>query len=186
MQKDVDTFWAWVCDRMEQLDIRSFRELERRASNAPGTISKRRNLARPPTVEMAEGMCSALRVTWEELWSHAGYATSTQFAQQLTADEREALDLLRRLPRDSVQHLIATIRAWVTTATPARVAELGIPYVAEPQPRTFSERLADSVARDLPTLHSDDQQIVRDLMDSLLDRCQNRERGQDVAVDANP
>lgn len=73
MRKTVDDFWAWVQERMDSLDIPSIRQLEIRADLANGAISKRLNDLKLPTVEMAEGLCKALRVSWCELWDHAGY-----------------------------------------------------------------------------------------------------------------
>lgn len=72
MQK-VDPFWAWVQERMEELSISSFRELEKKAGFKNGAIGRRKNEHKFPTTEMAEGLCRALRVDWVELWSHAGY-----------------------------------------------------------------------------------------------------------------
>jgi len=72
MEKNPYTFWEWVQSRMDELDIPSFRRLEIRAGVSNGLISGRKNDMKLPTVDMAIGLCRALRVTWVELWSHAG------------------------------------------------------------------------------------------------------------------
>jgi transcriptional regulator with XRE-family HTH domain len=73
VKNKVDSFWQWVERRMEELEISSFRQLEKKAGFSPGAIGKRKNEIKPPTVEMAEGLCQALRVDWLELWTQAGY-----------------------------------------------------------------------------------------------------------------
>jgi len=72
MKKTVYEFWDWVEQRMMERDIPSYRQLEAAAGFANGAISRRKNDVKLPTVEMAEGLCHALRVGWCELWAQAG------------------------------------------------------------------------------------------------------------------
>jgi integrase len=76
MKKDVRAFWKWVDKRAAEVQIESFRKLEGRSGYAPGAIGKRKNASKFPTVEMAEGMCRVLRVSWIELWTQAGFIQS--------------------------------------------------------------------------------------------------------------
>jgi transcriptional regulator with XRE-family HTH domain len=73
MVKDLDSFWAWVDSRMIEVGISSYRDLARRAGVSHGTINQAKNSLKVPTVEIAEGLCRALRVDWVELWSRAGF-----------------------------------------------------------------------------------------------------------------
>jgi len=77
MKKDVDKFWQWVNRRIDELGLNSFRELERRSGFAPGAIGKRKNAHKFPTVEMAEGLCRALQVSWAQLWEQAGFISGS-------------------------------------------------------------------------------------------------------------
>jgi len=73
MSKDVYEFWRWVSKRMDELDISSYRQLERQAGFSNGAISVRKRNLLFPTVEIAEGLCLVLRVSWVQLWSQAGF-----------------------------------------------------------------------------------------------------------------
>jgi transcriptional regulator with XRE-family HTH domain len=73
MATKIDTFWQWVEKRMEELQITSYRDLAKKAGLSPATITNRKSECKPPTIEIAEGLCHALRVDWVELWTRAGY-----------------------------------------------------------------------------------------------------------------
>jgi transcriptional regulator with XRE-family HTH domain len=111
MAKDVYAFWQWVQQRMEYLGIPSFRELEKRAGLSNGAINSRKNDLKFPTVEMAEGLCRALQVSWVDLWEQAG------FVERLSADELAGLDAeihqaLQATSNDFKQAILKTIQAW--------------------------------------------------------------------------
>jgi transcriptional regulator with XRE-family HTH domain len=111
MTKDVYIFWQWVQQRMEYLGIPSFRELEKRAGLSNGAINSRKNDLKFPTVEMAEGLCHALQVSWLDLWEQAG------FVQRLNIDELAGLDAeiyraLQGTGNDFKQTVLKTIQAW--------------------------------------------------------------------------
>ena len=85
MMKDVDAFWRWIEHRMEETGISSFRELERKAGVSTGLISSRKNDLKLPTVQMAEGLCRALQVSWVDLWERAELIFTTgHFSERLT------------------------------------------------------------------------------------------------------
>ena len=115
----MDTFWAWVQERMEELCISSFRELEKRAGFKNGAIGRRKNERKFPTTEMAEGLCRALRVDWVELWSHAGYVDQfSQAAVNPRSSDLEGLDAeihqaLQGAGEDFKQAVLKTIKTWL-------------------------------------------------------------------------
>lgn len=123
MKKSVYNFWQWVDSRMEQVGISSYRELETRSGFTNGAIGKRRNTDKFPTVEMAEGMCQALEVSWCELWMRAGFTTESQLKAAM-ADEQEILDIFRSLVgarRSTVLDMLRGLRARPSTpAAPPR------------------------------------------------------------------
>ena len=139
MKRDVDRFWKWVDTRMEELDITSLRELERRAGFAPGAVGKRWNMLKPPTVEMAEGLCRALRVSWCELWEQAGFVDHVT-EEDLRGEEAEIHRELEGMPERSKRRVLKLIRlykAWLvedrTEPLPERfsVNEPGTEYDTE-------------------------------------------------------
>lgn len=111
MTKDIDKFWEWVDARMIEVDIRSYRQLEKLAGFSHGSIGQRRNDYKLPTVEMAEGMCQALQVGWYELWAHAGFVDSIQ-ADQLIGLDAEIYRALQGVGDDFKQAVLKTIRTW--------------------------------------------------------------------------
>ena len=93
------------------MGISSFRELERRAGITNGLVNSRKNDLKFPTVEMAEGLSRALRVSWVELWERAG------FAERLRADDLAGLDAeiyesLKGTSDEFKRAVLSTIRAW--------------------------------------------------------------------------
>lgn len=110
-------FWAWVENKTDETGI-SFSELERRAGVAKGGMVRRRNEQKIPTVEMAEGMCRALKVDWVEFWGHAGFvAEYSPEGVTLSEDDLSGLDeelyyLLRDRSDDFKAALIKTAKAW--------------------------------------------------------------------------
>jgi len=134
MKKNVYNFWQWVDVRMEQVGISSYRELEARSGFTNGAIGKRRNTDKFPTVEMAEGMCRALDVSWFELWKQAGFTTDSQLEVGL-ADEQEMLDIFRSLAgarRNAALDMMRGMRARPSTPEPARRALTVQDLPAEP------------------------------------------------------
>jgi transcriptional regulator with XRE-family HTH domain len=112
MKKDAYVFWQWVQQKMEEMGISSFRELERRSNLANGAISTRKNDVKFPTVEMAEGLCRGLGVSWIELWEHAGFV-EPQTEDQLTGLDIEIYRALQNA-KDSVKRAaLETIKVWL-------------------------------------------------------------------------
>ena len=100
---------------MGEIGLRSFRELERKAGFAPGAIGKRKNALKLPTTEMALGMCQALRVPWDQLWSHANLSEPEE-----TASAAELLFLLNQLPLKEQEELVEIAKAWIEARERAR------------------------------------------------------------------
>ncbi len=112
MQKDVDTFWTQVDKRIDQIGITSFRELEKQSGFSPGAIGKRKNQSKLPTVEMAQGMCRALRISWIELWEWAGFIDSVN-QNLLIGLDAEIHQLLQQTGDDFKRAVLKTIRTWL-------------------------------------------------------------------------
>lgn len=118
-EKNVDAFWDFVQRRMDHLNISSFRQLEKLSGFENGAIGKRKNEGKFPTVEMAEGMCYALRVDWVELWKRAGFVdTLNQVevnpnASDLTGLDAEIYATLRGQNDEFKKALLKTAKAWV-------------------------------------------------------------------------
>ena len=109
MMKNAFTFWEWVEQRMEELGIPSFRQLEKRAGLSTGAINSRKNDLKFPTVEMAEGLCRALNVSWVDLWEQAGYLGT----DQLTGLDAEIYQTLQGT-RDNFKHAaLKAIKVWL-------------------------------------------------------------------------
>ena len=112
MQKDVDKFWEWVDQRTDEIGINSFRELEKKSGYAPGAIGKRKNASKFPTVEMAEGMCRALRVSWVELWTQAGFIDRVS-EDMLVGLDAEIYQALQGTGDDFKRAVLKTIKTWL-------------------------------------------------------------------------
>lgn len=112
MQKDVIGFWKWVDKRTDEINIRSLRDLEQKSGFAPGAIGKRKNALKFPTVEMAEGLCRALHVTWCELWEKAGFVDRID-TRYFTGLDAEIYDALRDVGDDFKQAALKTIKTWL-------------------------------------------------------------------------
>lgn len=117
--KNVSGFWDWVLIRMDEVGIKSITDLESRSGFSKGAIVRRKNDYKFPTVEMAEGMCHALRVTWVELWDRAGFVQ--EFSQKNVAltvdrlDETEAAIYYAIRGEDEAfkQAVLKTVKAWL-------------------------------------------------------------------------
>jgi len=122
---------------MDEVGIPSIRELEKKAGVSNGTISTRKNQLKMPTVVIAEGLCRALRWTWIELWMQAGFIPPDAASLHLTAEEREALELLRALPREYYQAALAMLCGLVQNMAgrcifvPVEGAELAVRCLGE-------------------------------------------------------
>jgi transcriptional regulator with XRE-family HTH domain len=112
MMKDTDAFWQWIERRMEEVGISSFRELERKAGVSTGLISSRKNDLKLPTVQMAEGLCQALQVSWIDLWERAGLIQRLS-TDQLTGLDAEIHQTLQGASDEFKQAALKTIRAWL-------------------------------------------------------------------------
>lgn len=113
MEKNTYNFWEWVGRRMEEMEISSFRELERRAGVANGVISSRKNEIKPPTVEMAEGLCLALKVDWLELWTHAGYIKPLPASSDLVGLDAEMYLAMQGKDDEFKRAVLKTIKTWL-------------------------------------------------------------------------
>ncbi len=111
MAKDSYIFWQWVQERMAEVGISSFRELERKAGISNGVINSRKNDLKFPTVEMAEGLCRALRVSWIDLWEHAGFILPRS-ADQITGLDAEIYQTLQGASDDFKRAVLRTIQTW--------------------------------------------------------------------------
>ena len=117
--KDVSAFWEWVDRRMEELDIASIRELEKRAGFKTSAILRRRNDLKFPTVEMAEGLCRALKVDWSELWARAGFVEEYSPSNveltpnRLTGLDEEIYYTLKDTGDDFNRAVLKTIKTWL-------------------------------------------------------------------------
>ena len=98
---------------MIEVDIPSYRQLESSAGFANGAIGRRKNDAKFPTVEMAEGLCRALRVSWCELWEQAGFVKHVT-AENLRGLEAEIHRELEGMPEQSKRRVLKLIRLYKT------------------------------------------------------------------------
>lgn len=124
--KTIDTFWEWVDARMQELGITSYRQLESRAGLSNGAVSSRRNELKAPTVEMADALCKALRVSWSELWWHAGYVSKIEDLTSTDPLLREAYQILQQLPEDARTIVVHMLRGLVNTdPQPSQISSRG-------------------------------------------------------------
>ena len=149
MQKNVDAFWKWVEERMARIGISSFRELERKSDFAPGAIGKRKNAHKFPTVEMAEGMCRALRVSWSELWEKAGFVDSVR-EDELTGVDAEIYRALQGRDDDFKRRVLQSIGVWgrATTTPPPGVQPASRVVRVVGRPPSDDESQPDSEEQD--------------------------------------
>ena len=94
------------------MGISSFRELERRAGITNGLVNSRKNDLKFPTVEMAEGLSRALRVSWVELWEQAGFAERLG-VDDLTGLDAEIYESLKGTSDEFKRAVLSTIRIWL-------------------------------------------------------------------------
>lgn len=114
MIKDMDSFWQWVEQRMEEVHISSYRDLAKKSGLSSATILNRKNDRKAPTVEIAEGLCQALRVDWVELWARAGYieANAVPSKSDLEGLEAEINFALQGTGDDFKNVVLKTVRLW--------------------------------------------------------------------------
>ena len=96
---------------MAEVGISSFREMERRAGITNGLVNSRKNDLKCPTVEMAEGLCRALRVSWVDLWEQAGFAERLR-ADDLAGLNAEIYEALKGSSDEFKRAVRSTIRTW--------------------------------------------------------------------------
>lgn len=97
---------------MMQFDIFSIAELERRADVGVGTINKRKLAYELPTIKTATGMCQALRVSWVELWTHAGLVDHISNGQ-LTGLDFEIYQIVKDTDDDFKRAVLESIEIWL-------------------------------------------------------------------------
>lgn len=119
MVKNLDKFWEWVFLKMEEEGIPSIRELAKRAGVSHGTILAQKNQSKPPSVETAEGLCRALRVSWTALWTEAGYVERlsqeevSPGPEQLRGLDAEIYQSMRGTGDDFKGAVLRTIKVWL-------------------------------------------------------------------------
>ncbi len=119
---------------MIEIGIPSYRQLESSAGFANGAIGRRKNDAKFPTVEMAEGLCQALRVSWCELWEQAG------FVKHVTKEDLEGLEAeihreLEGMPDQFKRRVLKLIRLCKTWLVEDRTEPMQERFsVNEPEP----------------------------------------------------
>lgn len=97
---------------MDELEIHSYHELSRRAGLSHGTINVQKNHLKPLTVQVAEGLCRALKVDWVELWTHAGYITKLPAPGDLVGLDAEIYLALAGKDDDFKRAVLKTIKIW--------------------------------------------------------------------------
>jgi len=97
---------------MDQLEIRSYRELAKKAGLSHGTINAQKNHGNPLTVQMAEGLCQALKVDWVELWTQAGYIARLPATSDLKGLDAEIYLALLDKDDDFKRAVLQTIKIW--------------------------------------------------------------------------
>jgi len=125
---------------MIEIGIPSYRQLESNAGFANGAIGRRKNDAKFPTVEMAEGLCRALRVSWCELWEQAGFVdhVTEESLKGLEAEIHRELEGMPEQSKRRVLKLIRLYKAWLIedwtepVPKPFSVNEPGAEYGREP------------------------------------------------------
>jgi len=105
---------------MDEVQITSYSELERRSGFSGGAIIRRKNDLKWPTVEMAEGMCHALRVTWVEFWDRAGFVQALNAENTaLTPDQLDELEAaiyyaIHNQDSEFKKATLKTIKTWLS------------------------------------------------------------------------
>jgi len=127
VKKDVYAFWEWVEQRMEEVDLLSYRQLEAAAGFANGAIGRRKNDAKFPTVEMAEGLCHALRVGWVELWTRAGFVNEAMQEDQLMGVDAEILWEVQGTSKQFRRSVIEMIRLMKGVRSPKGMFSMNEP-----------------------------------------------------------
>lgn len=116
---DIALFWEWVDKRAEEVGIFSMSDLEKKVGVANGTIRSRRSRLKPPTTEMADGLCRALRVDWVELWTRAGYVDKlnkkvvSPSPNDLQGLDAEIYQALQGTGDDFKLAVLKTIKTWL-------------------------------------------------------------------------
>jgi len=178
----MNTFVNWL---NQQIELRGwcYADIAKRGHISNSSISKVINDQSRPGIDFCRAVARAFNLPDDQVMRRAGLLDPLPPEVE---DERTALTLFRRLDHRLRGATLIIMQNLLGIATPdyQTINEQPASYHADDPPRTFSEHLANCIVRDLPTMHPDDQQIIIDLMESLRNRRQNRERGPDVAVDA--
>lgn len=113
MDKNLDVFWQWVSQRMEERGIGSYRQLAEMSGVSHGTISQDKNQLKPPSIETAVGLCRALGVDWIELWTRAGYIKMID-KDKLSPVELRIIQALESQDDDFKTAVLESIERWVS------------------------------------------------------------------------
>lgn len=176
-------FVTWLMKELETRDW-SYSELARRADIAPSSISMVISRKRIPGWDVCAGIARAFNLPPARVFAIAGLLPSPYDAMQLSNEESETVSLLRRLSDQVRQGFMAILRSLVESARTGDTQAVGEPRAEYDIPRTFTERLAYQLARDLETLPPEDQQLVWDLMKRL--RGNRRGNGEPESVPLEP
>lgn len=188
VRKDPDMFWTWVQKRMDDLEIPSIRDLEKKAGVSNGAISTRKNQLKMPTRTMAEGLCRALRVTWIELWVKAGYIPPGALDTHITPEERQLVILYRNLSpnrREAALSMINGLRRGYTFA-PTKKGYPATCVVQDILALHDQGRRREAVLKLLgsaPTERQDDAQQVLDLLDLIIKESDRRAQQQEAEIE---
>lgn len=160
-------------------------ELARRAGLNDSTVSMVMSGKRNPGFDFCVGVANALEVRPETVLRQAGLLPSEP---PEVAEETGLLVVFRGLPQRLRQVVVEMVNS---LARAQRAGDLGlaedrVAYETY-EPRTFTERVAIGLARDLERLSEDDQRRVYDLMRRLRgdDRAESGE-SKPLPVDTDP
>lgn len=104
--ENIGDFWQWILNKSTEIGFTSVRAMEAAADMSHGAIGKRINDNKLPTVEMAEGLCKALGISWFELWGRAG-----KFSPGQVDGENKLLFLFRQMDAGDQRRLLAIAEA---------------------------------------------------------------------------
>lgn len=181
-------FWTWVQDKMDEEDIPSIRDLEKKAGVSNGTISVRKNQLKMPTVVIAEGLCRALKVTWVELWARAGYIPPGTLDTLVTPEERKLIIHYRGLTpnhRQAASSMMYGLRQGYTF-TPTKEGYPATCVVQDILALNDQGRRREAVLKLLgnaPTERQQDAQQILDLLDLIIKESERRAQRQEAEVE---
>jgi transcriptional regulator with XRE-family HTH domain len=158
-------FWEWVEGELGRRRL-TYHRVEREARVANATVSKPARNRSEPSVKVCRAIAQAFGMELEVVYRRAGLLPALPAEVE---EEREALRLFRSLGREVRAAILATMRNL-----------LGLTGAGEGG--SFSELLAQRIARELEGMPLADQQRVFDLMRRL--RGAEGGEGEPVAPDS--